>query len=231
MAKSMKGVVSKFAKLAPPMPTQTGTRMSGKKCIPGVICVENMTLFMLFVIFILLVYMFMQFQRSDYGIYNRTNNQRQMSPTIISSSSSSSSSSPDTFNDPYAPPLKNDGLYFPSDNHGSASMMAQHIAILQTRSFSPEYTQIGILTRDNGTDMILPLMGRRTMNGRSKYQYYTISNTGTINTKLPIKVRGRSCTNEYGCDEIMSGDTVYVEGYKETFQTTIYENSTLAYIP
>jgi len=222
MVKSMKGVVSKFAKLAPP-PT-----VSGKKCIPGVICVENMTLFMLFVIFILLVYMFMQFQKRDYGINNRTNSQRQMSPTIISSSSSSrSSSSPDTFNDPYAPPLKNDGLYFPSDNHGSASM----IAILQTRSFSTEYTQIGILTRDNGSDMILPLMGRRTMNGRGKYQYYTISNTGTINTKLPIKVRGRSCTNEYGCDEIMSGDTVYVEGYKETFQTTIYENSTLAYIP
>lgn len=213
MVKSIKGVVSKFAKLAP-TPT-----VSGKKCIPGVICVENMTLFMMFVIFILLVYMVMQFQRRDY----RTNNQGPMSSTIISSSSSSS----DTFNDPYAPPLKNDGLYFPSDNHGSASI----IAVLQPRSFNPEYTQIGILTRDNGTDMILPLMGRRTMNGRGKYQYYTISNTGTINTKLPIKVRGRSCTNEYGCDEIMSGDTVYVEGYKETFQTTVYENSTLAYIP
>jgi hypothetical protein len=69
------------------------------------------------------------------------------------------------------------------------------------------------------------------MNGRSKMQYYTISNTGNMNTKLPISVNGKSCTGEYGCDEISNGDVVYVEGYKDTFQATIYENGLFSYIP
>lgn len=108
---------------------------------------------------------------------------------------------------------------------------------MQTRGYSPEFSQIGILTherpkkddisfRDN---MILPLFGRRVMNGRDKYQYYTMASMGA--TKLPIKVRGRNCINEYGCDELMNNDNVYVEGYNESFRATIYENSQFSYIP
>ena len=37
--------------------------------------------------------------------------------------------------------------------------------------------------------------------------------------------------SEYGCDELMSGDTVYVEGYNDAFKVTIYENSQPRYIP
>ena len=74
-------------------------------------------------------------------------------------------------------------------------------------------------------------MGRRNMAGRDKWQYYTISNTGNLNTKLPISVNGKSCTSEYGCDIINNGDTVYVEGYKDTFRATVYETSTFQYIP
>jgi hypothetical protein len=79
--------------------------------------------------------------------------------------------------------------------------------------------------------MILPLMGRRNMAGRDKWQYYTISNTGNLNTKLPVSVNGKSCTGEYGCDDITNGDVVYVEGYNDTFKATIYENSLFNYIP
>jgi hypothetical protein len=79
--------------------------------------------------------------------------------------------------------------------------------------------------------MILPLMGRRVMSGRDKWQYYTMSNTGNLNTKLPVSVNGRSCTGEYGCDSIMNGDTIYVEGYNDTFKATIYENNLFNYIP
>ena len=42
---------------------------------------------------------------------------------------------------------------------------------------------------------------------------------------------GRSCTSEYGCEELMNGDVVYVEGYKDAFKVTIYENSEPRYIP
>lgn len=139
-------------------------------------------------------------------------------------------SSPDKFNDPYSPPLKNDGTFLPIDNN---SITNRNINI-QTREYIPDFTQIGILTRDSKTThepKILPLMGRRIMNGRDKYQYYTISNSGNVNTKLPIRKEGRNCINEYGCDQLYNGDLVFVEGYDERFKATIYENALFRYIP
>ena len=133
----------------------------------------------------------------------------------------------DPFNDPYAPPLKADGLYFPPDSGDIRGIPIN----MRTRGMNTSYSQVGILTRKGGSEMILPLMGRRNTTSRDKWQYYTISNSGNLNTKLPIKVKGRSCTSEYGCDEVYDGDTVYVEGYKETFQATVYENGLFQYIP
>lgn len=126
---------------------------------------------------------------------------------------------------------------------------------VETRGVQNQYSQVGILTKsdnngasihgfrntkknsdDNGDStiesrLILPLMGRRHMTGRDKWQYYAISNTGNLNTKLPISSNGRSCTSEYGCDPLSSGDIVYVEGYNHAFKTTIYENSIFSYLP
>lgn len=164
----------------------------------------------------------------------------------------------DKFNDPYYPPLKNDGFFFPIDSGdlrgvppslngvgGNMNSTSGRSINVQTRGFSPEFTQIGILTRDVGNGKnkkgmeesiqndpkILPLMGRRVMNGRDKYQYYTISNSGNVNTKLPIRKEGRNCINEYGCDPLYSGDIVFVEGYGDKFKATIYENEVFRYIP
>ena len=138
----------------------------------------------------------------------------------------------DTMSDPYNPPLRNDGYYFPRD---SADVRGIPINI-KTRGSGMDYTQLGILTRPNirnGHDgeMILPLMGRKLMSGRDKWQYYTMSNTGNMNTKLPVSLNGKSCTGEYGCDDINNGDNVYVEGYNDTFRVTMYENSLFNYIP
>ena len=79
--------------------------------------------------------------------------------------------------------------------------------------------------------LILPLMGRRSLTGRDKWQYYTISNTGSLNTKLPVRVRGKTCSSEYGCDEMMDGDVVHVDGYNHKFKATVYDNATFSYIP
>ena len=182
-------------------------------------------------------------------------------PSVVISTGSS-----DRYRDPYSPPLKTDGMYFPPDSSdirgipmvpslevlnmtGSSrcnsntctSMNMDTTAVgipinMKTRGYSPDFTQIGIVTHErHKTDdvsfrdnLILPLFGRRVMNGRDKYQYYTMA---MGSTKLPIKVRGRNCINEYGCDELMNNDTVYVEGYNETFRATIYENSQFSYIP
>ena len=200
----------------------------GKKCIPGVICIENMTLFILFVLVIVLTYMY----------YTNIVKIQQQKPTttekiiIVSQPPNLAgiSTRNDILNDPYVPPLKNDGYYF-SSNSGDIRAAPQVPVNIETRGLNTQYSQIGILTKSSNDDLILPLMGRRHMSGRDKWQYYTISNTGNLNTKLPISVNGKSCTSEYGCDQIMNGDSVYVEGYKNTFKATVYENNMFSYIP
>jgi hypothetical protein len=91
---------------------------------------------------------------------------------------------------------------------------------------------MGIMTPLNGIskDNILPLMGRPLFTNRDKWQYYTISNQHN-NVKLPISFKGKSALNDYGVDQIFSGDTVYVEGHNDAFKTTVYENDTIKYLP
>jgi hypothetical protein len=202
----------------------------GKKCIPGVFCIENMTLFILFIIVLLVGYLFYQQHAKINSIHSP--NIIVVSPPTTSgaiSSLATISTRNDPMNDPYSPPLKKDGLYFPSDSGDVRGIPVN----VQTRGTNMAYQQVGILTRQNGKsdDMILPLMGRKLMSGRDKWSYYTISNTGNMNTKLPISLNGKSCTGEYGCDDINNGDNVYVEGYNDTFRVTIYENSSFNYIP
>lgn len=199
-----------------------------KKCAPGVICIETITLFLL--LFILLAAIF--FIHTNYlrpgpfrentmviNVPQREHIQHNLVPIA---------SRMDTFNDPYVPPLKSTGLI----HMGGRTGLPVNI---QTRGILTDYQQIGILTRANrsasAADMILPLMGRRVMSGRDKWQYYTISGSGNLNTKLPVSVNGKSCTGEYGCDDIQNGDVVYVEGYNDTFRTTIYETNTFQYMP
>ena len=206
----------------------------GKKCIPGVLCIENMTLFILTILFFMVIYLYyINFGKSSNNSSNSPSNIYIMSPQSTAQSNQpltmfNLGQSNDILNDAYAPPLKNDGMFFRND---SPDVRAAVPINIQTRGFSASYSQIGILTRTSGGDMILPLMGRRIMNGRSKMQYYTISNTGSLNTKLPVSVNGRSCSGEYGCDEISNNDTVYVEGYNNTFRATEYENGLFSYIP
>jgi hypothetical protein len=90
----------------------------GKKCIPGVFCIENMTLFVLFIIVILLWYIY-------YTQINRNNGVNTKNPNIIvvAPPTNASTISPlatistrnDPFNDPYSPPMKADGIYFPRE--------------------------------------------------------------------------------------------------------------------
>ena len=193
-----------------------------KKCLPGFICIENMTLFVLVLLIVLLVYVYhMQF------IKQKPHDSTKI--VVVSQPSLGN----DPFNDPYSPPMKTNGFFFPGPPPIPA---AAGIPInVQTRGTGMGYQQVGILTRMVGKghhgDMILPLMGRKIMTGRDKWQYYTISNTGNLNTKLPVSRNGKSCTNEYGCDDISNGDTVYVEGYNDTFRATVYENNMFNYIP
>ncbi len=193
-----------------------------KKCLPGVICIENTTLFILLIISIVITYHFYyaKVQTNDNTptvIINPSNNLQDLGSIKINK---------DAINDPYQPPLKNTSTHYFNHNNGGIPVN------IQTRGTNSNYEQVGILTRSNSSDnLILPLMGRLTMSGRDKWQYYTISNSGNLNTKLPVSLNGKSCTSEYGCDNIYNGDSVYVEGYNDSFTATIYENNPFRYIP
>jgi hypothetical protein len=205
-----------------------------KKCIPGVICIENMTLFVLVIILLVVVYIiwvegpsvvvmqqpsaisFASPMVSDAGI-------TQIGPL---QSLATRGNLGDVFSNPYVEPSKVDGIYRPTG--GDVRGVPINI---QTRATGLDYQQVGILTKSGGADLILPLFGRKIMTGRDKWQYYAISNTGSLNTKLPVSVNGKSCTGEMGCDSISNGDTIYVEGYQDIFKVTLYENTLFNYLP
>jgi hypothetical protein len=200
----------------------------GRKCIPGFFCIENMSLFIIcFLLLIIFYFILRSGSGSGFGsgsLFTWMNKDSDNKIIVISPPPPPSlpihTSRKDPFNDPYAPPLQRDEVYIPPP--------------VPTRGYGTEFQQIGILTRTqettSGESMILPLMGRRNNNGRDKFQYYTISNTGSLNTKLPIRFHGKSGMSEYGCDEIFNGDEIFVEGYNTSFRTTIYENGTFRYI-
>jgi hypothetical protein len=205
----------------------------GRKCVPGVFCIENMTLFLLFVIILLLAYFY--YQMSKVGQIQRQTHDASSKIIIIDSATTNPpfingvSTRNDIFNDPYSPPLKTDGVYFRRDSGDIRGIPVN----IQTHGTNMSYQQVGILTKSNGPNgqLIMPLMGRKLMTGREKWQYYTMATNGNMNTKLPVSVNGKSCTSEYGCDSINNGDNVYVEGYNDTFKVTVYENSGFNYIP
>lgn len=220
----------------------------GKKCIPGVMCFENVTILLLVVIGSMVFYLYYIHLTKNMANAAPSSSTTmypavQPPPAIIMTppapASAIVSSDPRIdLSNPYMPPLKVDNALFGGFPSISTPMMPPRqglVAInIPTSTANTAYSQTGILTKqgNSGEQMILPLMGRNLLNGRDKWQYYTMTNgAGSINTKLPISVNGKSCTGEYGCDSISSGDIVYVEGYNDTFRATVYENALMQYLP
>jgi hypothetical protein len=228
-----------------------------KKCPPGVICIENVTLVFLIIIlcvlfFIIYIYFFKNKKNATNQYSSQTSQpdyqkQSQQKVDIFNSFYNNDLGygygSNDVLLNPYVPPLR-DETYFNNPNNISPVFMPKSIytrpAVIPINvstnigAASPDtpYRQVGILTPINGSkkNSILPLMGRPVFTNRDKWQYYTISDQHN-NVKIPISRKGKSCTNEYGCDYIYNGDTVYAEGYNEVFKATVYDNDTIRYLP
>lgn len=211
-----------------------------KKCPPGVICIENVTMFIVLIVFLIIMYIFhLQFFNSFKSFFEKNKDKEKESEIVINNNTSSSPyrnfSEPsypynnlplNVLQNPYVPPLS-DNRYFINRVSAIPINVSTNVGAVDT-----EYRQLGILTPLNGVnkDNILPLMGRPLFVNRQKYQYYTISNQHN-NVKLPVSVKGRSGTNEYGVDQIFNGDSVYIEGYNTPFKVTIYDNDTIKYLP
>lgn len=208
-----------------------------KKCPPGVFCVENLTISFLVIIILLVCFL----------IYSNLKQKKDMTSENIDINISQQQPAPtgffgwlpnypynnlynswfqqDVLGNSYAPPLK--------DERYAVGVPIMPINVsTNIGAVDTNYRQIGIMRPLNGEakDNILPLMGRPLFTNRDKWQYYTISNQHN-NVKLPISIQGKSALNDYGVNQIYSGDTVFVEGYNEPFAITVYENDTIKYLP
>tara|TARA_B100001769_G_C22104586_1_gene596606 strand:- start:823 stop:1431 length:609 start_codon:yes stop_codon:yes gene_type:complete len=198
-----------------------------KRCPPGVICIENVTI--LFVLIIVGgVFLFLNMNSIKYNQNNKIviKEQERTSGIFPNPSYGFSNLESDVLMNPYNAPLK-DNRVNPINNLDPRGVPIN----IPTQSVNASYRQVGILTRLNGDgENILPLMGKPLITNRDKWNYYTMTDKNNM-IKLPITHKGRSCTSEYGCDSMYNGDTVYVEGYNDAFKVTMYENNNMQYIP
>jgi len=212
------------------------------KCPPGVICFENFTFLYVIIAVGIMLYLFYIRQESvNTNANTKMNTNNTVHHNNMSDSNSYSGISSmfgifprpnysfsnvqnDVLMNPYTPPLKDERVIMTNDVRGGIPIN------INTRAVDTNYRQIGLLKRMNGQETLLPLMGRPLYVGRDKWQYYTMNDSNN-QLKLPVSFKSKSCTSEYGCDEISNGDTVYVDGIDATFQATIYDNATMRYIP
>jgi hypothetical protein len=219
--------------------------MKYKKCPPGVICVENISMIFILAVFAIVLYLGYNSMKQPVNINNK------MSEKIIIKDKETNNGGgvpwfsnwlpswpytnlpSDPLLNPYAPPLRDERYFIPPITGpfippGTIPInISTNIGAVDT-----SYRQLGIVTPLNGSskDSILPLMGRPLFTNRDKWNYYTTSNQHN-NVKLPVSRNGRSCTNEYGCDRLYNGDTIYIEGINEPYKITMYDNDTIKYLP
>jgi hypothetical protein len=215
-----------------------------KKCPPGVICIENYSMFFIIMCIFIIIYLLYRTTNKQNVVINNKPSEK----IIIKSNQIKKDNGGSFFNwlpswpynnfvppddpliNPYNPPLSDERYFIPPPGIPPGAVpinVSTNIGAVDT-----VYRQVGILTpvKGNSKDNILPLMGSPLFVNRDMWNYYTTSNQHN-NVKLPIRRNGKSCTNEYGCDKIYNGDIVYVEGANEAYKATIYDNSTIKYLP
>jgi len=222
-----------------------------KKCPPGVICVENVTMFFILVVVFIVVYLIyvslkpVNVNNNHKIVIQEKQEERNYNSGpglgvgggtglfgLFSRPSYSYSNLPgDVLMNPYVPPLRDERYLVPEIVVPPPGRVPINIST-NPGAVDTAYRQMGILTPLNGAsaDKILPLMGRPLFTNRDKWQYYTMSDQNN-SVKLPIKFKGRNASNEYGVDKIYNGDIVFVEGYQKAFKVTEYENDTIKYLP
>lgn len=196
-----------------------------KKCPPGVFCIENATIMFLLVVAAASFFFLRPNPAQNENTTVVVEERPRMFGMFPRPSFSFSNVASDVLLNPYEAPLRDDRVFRTdsSDPRGIPINIA-------TRAVDADYRQVGILTRIGSPEMILPLMGRPLYVSRDKWNFYTMSNENSM-VKLPITYKNKSCTNEYGCDNLYNGDVVYVEGYNDTFKVTVYDNQVMRYIP
>lgn len=214
------------------------------KCPPGVICIENYSMFYIGVAVFLVSYLVYSTMFRQSVVVNHSPSEKIIIkgqpngnghghghggwwlPSWPYNNLLNGWHGQDPLLNPHAPPLR-DERYFV---HGHGGVVPINVST-NVGAVDTHYRQVGILHATNSSSSgVLPLMGRPLFTNRNKWQYYTMSNQNN-SVKLPISRNGKSCTNDYGCDQLDNGDTIYIEGLNEAHQVTLYDNDTIKYIP
>lgn len=207
-----------------------------KKCPPGVICIENISLFFIVACVAIVSYiLYHNMYRQNIVVNNNTTDKIVVNEPSREKNWFGMPNIPynnlytDVLLNPYSPPLRDERYLVTPTNFIPGGAVPINIS---TSAIDTNYRQVGILTPLNGKDKnnILPLMGRILFNRRDLWNYYTISNQHN-NVKLPISVKGKSALNDNGVDRLYNGDTVYIEGINDAYKATIYDNDTIRYLP
>ena len=193
-----------------------------RKCPPGTICIENITLIFLIIVIFLAVYFFNKIKENHIKFSPQNLIPQNLIPQRINTPQNNIQG---VFSDPHIMPQR-ERRAFTKDTTDPRGIPIN----VKTQGVDAPFRQVGILTRGGGGETILPLMGRPLQTNRDKHQFYTMNDKNNM-IKLPISKNGKSCTEEYGCDDLFNGDSVYVEGYKDSFKVTMYENKSPTYIP
>jgi hypothetical protein len=211
-----------------------------KKCPPGVICFSNFAFVLMIGLILFGIYHYRTLyspskQENDDHTHTHTHNSIFNHP-IFRPNYGYSNLSNDVYLNPYTAPLRDNRYMIPSNDLRGIPLPTTTVGTnvpinISTQAIDTNYRQMGILTRNtNSDDTILPLMGRPLYTNRDKYQFYTMNDKNNA-IKLPIIHNGKSCTNEYGCDNMYNGDVVKVEGYNDDFKVTMYDNAVMRYLP
>jgi hypothetical protein len=98
---------------------------------------------------------------------------------------------------------------------------------IPTQGLPESFQSVGVI---NVNDQMLPLYGRRTTGGSDRWNYYT--RTDTYNpVPLPVKFQKRNCMDGIGCSEMMSGETVVVDGLQKEGKAQLYRMDGPTYLP
>ena len=149
-----------------------------KHCPPGVICIENMTIVVIFISCLVIAFVVYLHVYKNGGL--------PLDKIVIQNNIPSAGRFSNPNDSYYAAPL-NDNQYLghPSDSRGHPPDSRGLPVNIRTQNGGSSYSQVGILTRINGPETILPLMGKLLISGRDKWQYYTMSDKQT-SVKLPV---------------------------------------------
>lgn len=98
---------------------------------------------------------------------------------------------------------------------------------IPTKGLPESFQSIGMIHVDG---QMLPLYGRRTTGSSDRWNYYT--RTDTYNPiPIPIAHKKRDCMDDVGCNELMSGEHVHLEGADKSGKVTLYRYDGPKYYP